>query len=283
MSAKIWKGTSIKPYTTYHIGGRARLLTVVYDSTTLAEAVGLCEPYCILGKGSNVLVSDDGFDGLVIVNAGDFLVREDDAVVCDSGLSLSRLSRYYAEQGLAGLAWACGIPASVGGAVIMNAGAFGGCMADVTLWADILRGGKEMRLTAEQLQFGYRTSSLGGKDVVLRIGLRAAVGDREQIAAQMAENLRVRRQKQPPGFSAGSVFRAAEGGLPAGKLIDEAGLKGLTAGGAKISEKHANFIVNNGYATAKDVRQLIDTAKAVVFANTGIRLHEEIRYIGDFY
>ena len=161
-----------------------------------------------------------------------------------------------------------------------NAGAFGGCMADCVISAEVLAGGKIRTLSADECAFAYRSSGICG--TVIRVTLKAESGNKDLIRAASENNLKTRRGKQPLGASAGSVFKAADG-VPAGKLIEEAGLKGLTVGGAEISEKHANFIINRGGADSGDVLALVNVARAAVYDKFGIKLEREIKLYGDFF
>lgn len=269
---------ALSAWTTYGIGGAARRLTVV---TRRAELIELAPVSLVLGGGSNVLVADDGYDGDVVINRYADISIRDGLVTVGSGMRLPRLCGYLAENGLSGLEFAVGIPASVGGAVKMNAGAFGACMADRLVSAEILADGKVKSLSAAQLGLSYRHSKLSDGDTVLSATFAFGRGAPAEIKARGAEYARLRRQKQPCGRSAGSVFKNPQGVAIAG-LIDEAGLKGLRRGGAVISPKHANFIVNDGGATARDVRALINTVKSELYARYGLNAQEEIIYIGEF-
>ncbi len=269
---------TLSAWTTYGIGGAARRLTVVDERARLIE---LAPDALVLGGGSNVLVSDDGYDGDVVINRYAEVNRRGHTVTVGSGMRLPRLCGYLAENGLSGLEFAVGIPASVGGAVRMNAGAFDGCIADRLVCAEVLTGGVVKCLSAAELGLSYRHSALKDGDVVLTATFALDSDASADVKARGAEYARLRRQKQPSGRSAGSVFKNPQGAAIA-RLIDEAGLKGLRRGGAVISPVHANFIVNDGGATARDVRALIDTVKAELAARYGVTAQEEIIYIGEF-
>lgn len=264
---------------TFLTGGNARRLAYAYLVDELAECAA--RGALVLGRGSNVLIGDSGYDGDVAINRTGCHAYVGETCVCDSGVLMSVLAREYADSGRTGLEWAYGLPGSAGGAAVGNAGAFGGCMADAVLSVTVLQDGKERELAAQECGFGYRTSTIAG--TVLRLTLRAKYGDAAAVRAACENNLRARRSRQPLGASAGSVFRAAEDGRAAGALIEQAGCKGLTAGGAQISPKHANFILNRGGATSGDVLQLMNTAQACVFDTFGVRLTREIKLLGEFY
>ncbi|MCL2675603.1 MAG: UDP-N-acetylmuramate dehydrogenase [Firmicutes bacterium] len=312
-------------HTTYRIGGKAKFFASVANLDELLRAMDLSEKRLILGRGSKVLVSDEGFDGVVIimrfegvgsrdrrlVECGEWSIgsgvkdewlgvrgqgsgaeKLDEArkgesefaqagtVYAGAGVGLSALSRFYAGRGLKGLEWACGIPASLGGALKMNAGAYGGDVAGVVQSADVLRGGRVVRLLTKECGFAYRTSKFQFGDVIFGAALIAERGDESEIARLRALYGEKRAAAQPAGYCCGSVFKAAE--KPAYTYIEALGLKGICIGGAQISEKHANFILNRGGAKARDVYNLIRTIKAEVFASFGVRLQEEVVYVGEF-
>lgn len=264
-------------WTTFGIGGVARRIDV---ARTRDELIGLSREGLVLGRGSNVLVSDDGYDGVVTVNRYEHIARDGDTAIAGSGTRLSALCMFLAENGLSGLEWAVGIPGSVGGAVCMNASAFGGEIADRLLYADVVRNGRLVRLSRDELEFGYRESAIGVADVVIDAAFALTADDRSRIKARGAEYAARRRATQPTGKSAGSIFKNPCG-VSVGRVLDEAGLKGLRRGGAEISQKHANIIVNTGGATARDVCGLIAVMKSVLLER-GIEAREEIIYIGDF-
>lgn len=263
---------------TFLTGGRAKRLAFAYNADELAEAAD--SGALVLGRGSNVLIGDCGYAGDAVVNRTNERVFEGGVCVCDSGVLISSLAREYMERGLSGLEWAYGLPGTAGGATVGNAGAFGGCMADCVISAEVLAGGKIRTVSADECAFAYRSSGICG--TVIRVTLKAESGNKDLIRAASENNLKTRRGKQPLGASAGSVFKAADG-VPAGKLIEEAGLKGLTVGGAEISEKHANFIINRGGADSGDVLALVNVARAAVYDKFGIKLEREIKLYGDFF
>lgn len=270
-------GNTLSDWTTFGIGGKARRISVAQSFDTLSE---LAATVLVLGNGSNVLVSDDGYDGDVVINRYSDVVRSGNLVEVGTGMSMPRLCKYLVENGLSGLEWAAGIPGTVGGAVVMNASAFGGSTADSLVYADVLRGGKLVRLENDKLEMGYRTSGIKSDDTVVRAAFELERDDPKAIGDRCAEYNRIRRLKQPAGRSAGSVFKNPVG-VSVGATLDRAGLKGVRRGGAAISKEHANIIVNTGGATARDVVWLIKLMKSTLEDN-GIYAQEEIRYIGGF-
>ena len=268
---------SLSAYTTFGIGGRARRISV---ARSRSELIDLAPDALVLGRGSNVLVSDDGYDGDVVINRYDDIVFNGDLVVAGSGACLASVSSAAARCGLSGLEWAIGIPGSVGGAVRMNAGAFGGAISDRLLYADVLRGGAVVRLGRGELGFSYRHSAIADDDVVIAAAFLLDNISAAVTLARCGEYTERRRSKQPSGKTAGSVFKNPSG-ISVGKVLDGAGLKGLRNGGAVISPVHANIIVNTGDATADDVCGLIRIMKGELEAR-GIEAKEEIIYVGGF-
>ncbi len=278
---RIRRNVKLKNYTTYHIGGEAERFAEVYETRDLIElASRRDENLLILGKGSNVLVSDGGFKGLVLIVRTGGVEFSEKLCVAEAGVGLSALSKRFYDNSFSGLEWACSIPGTVGGAVKMNAGAFGGCIADVLEFADVLRAGEVLRLNNAECGFSYRKSGFMPGDVILRAGFNFALSHKDILSACRKKYIEFRVRTQPSGYSAGSVFKAAD--KPAGWYIDNAGLKGLKIGGAAVSEKHANFIINTGSATAQNVAALIDCIKAEIMVRFGVELKEEIEYVGDF-
>ncbi len=268
---------SLSAYTTFGIGGRARRISI---ARSRSELIDLAPDALVLGRGSNVLVSDDGYDGDAVINRYDDIVFNGDLVVAGSGACLASVSAAAARCGLSGLEWAIGIPGSVGGAVRMNAGAFGGAISDRLLYADVLRGGAVVRLGRGELGFSYRHSAIADDDVVIAAAFLLDKISAAVTLARCGEYTERRRSKQPSGKSAGSVFKNPSG-ISVGKVLDGAGLKGLRNGGAVISPVHANIIVNTGDATADDVCWLIRIMKGELEAR-GIEAKEEIIYVGGF-
>ena len=271
-------------HTTFKIGGAADIMITVKSLEELQTAIGACKasavPYMILGNGSNLLVSDDGIEGAVIVLDGDFkeITVDGDAVTAGAGAKLSRLCTVALENGLSGLEFAYGIPGTVGGAMYMNAGAYGGEMKDVAVSVTALsRDGTVHEVPASEMQLGYRTSIFKTNgDIILFSEYKLQAGDRELIREQMDDVMGRRKSKQPLEYpSAGSVFKRPEGAF-AGTLIEQCGLKGKTVGGAQVSEKHAGFIINIGGATCGDVMELVRIVQDTVKEQTGYVLEREI-------
>ncbi|HIW74176.1 MAG TPA: UDP-N-acetylmuramate dehydrogenase [Firmicutes bacterium] len=276
-------------YTSFKIGGPADLLVTAPDAGAAGAALALCRrqdlPVLLLGNGTNMLVSDEGVRGVVLRLAGDAaqdVKVEGDTILCPAGLSLKALCRLARDSGLAGLEFAYGIPGTVGGAVYMNAGAYGGQMADVLLWADVLcRDGSLRRVPLREMKLGYRHSVfMEAAAVLVSAAVRLTLDDRAAVTGRMEEFLRRRREKQPLEYpSAGSFFKRPEG-YYAGALIESSGLKGLTVGGAQVSEKHAGFLINRGGATCADVRALAEQVQEKVLRDHGVRLEPEVRFVG---
>ncbi len=276
-------------YTSFHIGGPADLLVAPENLEELRDLLELGREYdvpvTIIGNGSNLLVRDGGIRGLVIKlgNAMTSLAVEGDRITAECGVSLAALAGRAAREGLTGLEFAVGIPGSIGGAVLMNAGAYDGEMAKVVERAEVLRpDGLVEELSNADLAFSYRHSSLQDRPgIILRAVFHLAPADRAAIQAKMADFTGRRPSKQPLELpSAGSMFKRPPG-YYAAALIDETGLRGYRVGDAQVSEKHTGFVVNRGHATAKDVLQLITDVQAKVFAARGVRLEPEVRIIGE--
>ena len=271
-------------HTTFKIGGAADVLITVGSIGELQTVLAACKadavPYMILGNGSNLLVSDEGIEGAVIVLDGDFkeISVDGTVVTAGAGAKLSRLCTVALENELSGLEFAYGIPGTVGGAMFMNAGAYGGEMKDVALSVTALTpDGEIVDYPAEALELGYRTSVFKKNDkIILFSKYNLHTGEREAIKAQMDDVMNRRKSKQPLEYpSAGSVFKRPEGAF-AGTLIEQCGLKGKTVGGAQVSEKHAGFIINVGGATCGDVMELVRQVQDTVQRETGYYLEREI-------
>lgn len=273
--------------TTFGIGGPALLLRP-RSRAELQAAMTLCreageEPF-ILGRGSNLLVSDSGISRPVIRLDGDFtaITREGNTLRCGAGASLIAVCRAAAENGLSGIEWGYGIPGSLGGGVYMNAGAYGGEMKDILTEVTFLDEAGEYRtLPAAELSLSYRHSIFEERPgtVIVEAVLTLTHGDPAAIRAAMEDYMSRRREKQPLEYgSAGSTFKRPVGNY-ASALVDQCGLKGLSVGGAEVSRKHAGFIINRGGATAADVRELIAEVQRIVREKTGYTLECEIKYI----
>lgn len=282
---KISLSHSLAPYTSMKVGGPADYFLEPKDKADLIAVVRFFQhngfPHMILGRGSNMIIHDEGIRGAVIgIESGLTRVAlEEELVMAESGARLTKLVDFCIQNGLAGLEWAAGIPASVGGAIVMNAGAHGSEIKDSLVDADVLRAGDVIRVPKEDAGFAYRTSSFT-KDVVLSGRFRLAKGDKEEILKRKSELMARRNATQPLNLpNSGSMFKNPSGTFAA-KLIEQAGLKGKRIGGAQISEKHANFMVNLGDARADDVIRLIDLARRTVYQNAGVLLELEVKLIG---
>ena len=275
-------------HTTFKIGGPADLFVTPDDADEIAEVLEACRaaevPYFVLGCGSDLLVSDEGYRG-VIISLTEGLVGvtvDGKEMSCQAGVGLREASEMACELGLSGLEFACGIPGSIGGACFMNAGAYGGCMADVLKSVRVLLAdGSVDTLGVDELNLGYRKSRIADEGmVVLSATFALKKGEPEEIRATMDELTRKREEKQPLELpSAGSTFKRPEGYF-AGKLITDAGLKGWQSGGAAVSQKHAGFVVNVGDATAADVHAVIEHVQDEVERQFGVRLQPEVRFLG---
>ena len=261
----------LKDHCFYHIGGRTR----AYFVKNIDDVASVySQNISVAGLGSKILFGD--IDRVAIMRLKEIRFSGN-RVYAQAGVSLPHLSHLCRLHGLSGLEWACGIPGSVGGAVKMNAGAFGGCIKDCIEDVTVFDG-KVRTVAKENLSMGYRT---GAKDcIVIGCTFNCFYDDKDKIFEKMKFFAAARRSRQPQGYSCGSVFVSAE--KPAGWYIDNAALKGLRAGGAVISSKHANFFLNDGNATAADVRRLIRIAKEKVYYKFGVELKEEIIYLGEF-
>ena len=274
-------------FTSFRVGGPARRMACPRNREQLVILMGLAEdcgarPF-VMGNGTNLLVPDKGLDRLVIRTARDMCevkTVDDVTIEADAGISLARLAVFAQSMALTGLEFAHGIPGSLGGAVFMNAGAYGGEMKQVVTEVTVLTADGIRRIPAEDCDFGYRHSAFSdGKSTILGAKLRLEQGDKVQIGAKMAELMGKRKASQPLEYpSAGSTFKRPEGYF-AGTLIQDTGLKGLTVGGAQVSEKHAGFIINIGGATCGDVRTLIRLVQDKVMEAQGVHLEPEVRII----
>ncbi|MDO4830585.1 MAG: UDP-N-acetylmuramate dehydrogenase [Clostridia bacterium] len=275
----------MKKHTTFKIGGNAdtyiKVKTLSKLSTILRECKDSDVDFLLLGNGSNLLVSDEGLNKAVIRLDGDFrniTLVDETTVYCGAGASLAYLCKFALRCGLSGLEFAWGIPGTVGGAVFMNAGAYGGEMKDVVYSVShITPDGKLGRTEKDDLGFGYRTSVYRKNGFIITgVTLKLKKGNADEIRAQMDDYLNRRNTKQPLEYpSAGSVFKRPEGNY-AGALIEQCGLKGKTVGGAQVSEKHAGFIINKSNATANDVKTLIKEVQTTVSEKTGYNLECEL-------
>lgn len=287
---KVLENEPMKNYLSFKVGGPADLLVMPDDADELIHAVGICKeegiPYYVIGKGSNVIVRDGGFRGVIIMISPNVSeVRVDGRFVyAEAGVSLADVAKEAADNSLTGMEFAAGIPGSLGGGVFMNAGAYDGDMSGIVESADVFdpEAGRVVTLNKEQLAFGYRTSAIQGTSrIILAAKLKLSQGDKESIKAKMEDFNNRRNDKQPLDLpSAGSTFKRPEGYF-AGKLIQDCNLQGTSLGGAKVSEKHAGFVVNTGDARAEDIINLIAIVQAVVLSQKGVSLEREVRIIGE--
>jgi UDP-N-acetylmuramate dehydrogenase len=282
----------LRRHTTFGIGGPADAYVVARSADDLGRIGAACRrhetPFFVLGSGSNILVGDAGIRGVVIENRARRVEQLPDADMttfrAESGASFAGLARHLAQQGWAGLEWAAGIPGTVGGAVVYNAGAYGGCLADVLVAIITANGKGERRIPASELGLVYRGSAFTrGRledQTILAAEFRLAPGDATELDRRVAELDERRLRAQPRGRSAGSVFKNAPE-HPAWWLIDQVGLRGHRIGDAQISPKHANFFVNAGQARAADVKALMDLAREKVRERFDIELQPEISLVGE--
>ena len=289
-SDNVYRNEPMKKHTTFRIGGPADYYLCPHSAKEIQKVVEICReekiPYFILGNGSNLLVSDKGYRGAVIQlwkNVSD--IRVDGCLIeAKAGASLAKIAAQALEEGLTGMEFAAGIPGTLGGAVVMNAGAYGGEMKDILKEALVMdEEGKIFTLEKENLKLGYRTSIVKEKGyIVLAATLELKPGNREEIRKLMEDLKQRRAEKQPLDMpSAGSTFKWPEGYF-AGKLIMDAGLRGFSVGGAQISEKHCGFVVNTGEASASDVLNLIREVQKRVRENSGVELETEVKFLGEF-
>ena len=290
LGCRIQEGEPLAPRTTFRIGGPADRL---YTLENLGQLKGLLKaleqgniPRMVLGKGSNLLVSDKGYRGAVLALAGEFQKVEllpGGRVLAGAGAPLASVCAFARDRGLSGLEFAWGIPGSIGGAAYMDAGAYGGEMKDVVVKVRHLTSdGREGEAQGEDLAFGYRKSRyVGSGEIITQVEFQLEPGDPAAIAGKMEELMGRRKDKQPYDMpSAGSVFKRPEGHF-AGTLIEQAGLKGRSVGGAQVSPKHAGFIVNTGGATCQDVLDLIALIQKTVQEKFGVALEPEVRVTGE--
>lgn len=295
---RIMEDAEMSKYTSFRAGGKALALVEVEDKEQLKAVLGFADkeniPHLLLGNGSNTLFKDSGYEGLVIKLGEGFAHVEvgnssrcqegkECEIVCGTSILMSKLARILQINGLAGFEFASGIPGSLGGAVFMNAGAYGGEMKDIvkTVKAISPDGLTERVFTNEEMNFAYRRSLLQQNGyIATEVTLRLAKGDSNEIAARIRELSEKRNSKQPVNYpSAGSTFKRPEGYF-AGKLIEDAGLKGLAVGGAQVSTLHSGFVINKGGATATDILQLIALVQNTVYDKFGVMLEPEVRIIG---
>lgn len=287
---KVLLDEPMKKHTTFRVGGPADYFLIPSSLEEVVGIVKLCEkekvPYYIVGNGSNLLVSDKGYRGVAIQlykNMSNVRIK-DAKIYAQAGASLAKIAGVAQENGLAGFEFAAGIPGTLGGACVMNAGAYGGEMKDVLLEVRALtKSGELITISGENLELGYRTSIFARKGfIVLEAVLQLERGEPELIKARMKELKDLRASKQPLEYpSAGSTFKRPQGFF-AGKLIQDAGLCGFQVGGAQVSEKHCGFVINIGGADAKDIDSLMRQVSDKVEERFGVRLEPEVKKLGEF-
>ena len=280
----------MKEYTTFRVGGEAECLLMIRQEEELAKLIPYLnrieQEYFILGNGSNLLVGDKGYRGIVLKFDGEMEQVSVDGthITAKAGALLSKVAATAKDNGLTGLEFAAGIPGSIGGGIVMNAGAYDGEMKQVVESVRVMDSdGQISVLDNDTMEFGYRTSIIKNRPfIVLEVVLQLAEGDREQIGARMEELMQLRRSKQPLEYpSAGSTFKRPEG-YYAGKLIMDAGLRGYRIGGAQVADKHCGFIINTGKATAADIREVIEEVQQRVKERFHVALEPEVVFLGDF-
>ena len=288
-----FRDIEMKDYTSFKAGGKAAEMVIVESVEELKEILAEIDqakrPYLMLGNGSNTLIKDSGFSGTV-VKLGDSFNQVQvhgetgEKLVCGCGALMSSVAKAALAESLTGFEFASGIPGSIGGAVFMNAGAYGGEMKDIVESVNLVsRDGKVLRtVSGEEMDFSYRHSILQETgEVAVSVVLRLSKGDAAEISETMRDLTKRRNEKQPVQYpSAGSFFKRPEGFF-AGKLIQDAGLRGLSVGGAQVSELHSGFIINKGGATATDIIDLMHLVQNTVFDKFGVKLEPEVRIIGD--
>lgn len=272
---------------TFRAGGTAKYYVIPDEYTKVRDVLRLCVeeniPYYVIGNGSNLLVQDDGFDGVIIEidSALAEIEINGNEIVAKAGAKLSKIAVKALNESLTGFEFAHGIPGNLGGAVTMNAGAYGGEMKDVLKWVKVLDNNGEMKtLKAEELELGYRTSIIvKEKMIVLEACIELHEGNRDEIEMHMKELMAKRKEKQPLEYpSAGSTFKRPEGYF-AGKLIQDAGLKGYRVGGAMVSEKHSGFVINYDNATATDIINLMKDVRKKVYEEFQVTLEPEVKIL----
>ncbi|HEY4527554.1 MAG TPA: UDP-N-acetylmuramate dehydrogenase [Candidatus Paceibacterota bacterium] len=283
------ENVSLKPFTVFQVGGPARFFAETRSKEEVIEALGWAKekqiPSFILGLGSNVLVSDRGFPGLVIKISGGKVSRDGALITAEAGAKMAEVVNFSLQNGLVGFEWAIGVPGTIGGSVRGNAGCFGSEMKDFVAGADVFDANaeRELKLSNSECRFSYRQSIFKEKPefVVLGVSLRLKSGGSGEAKERFGEFVKARVQSQDIGSkTAGCVFKNPSAEIRAGALVDKAGLKGTSIGGAAVSEKHANFIINTGAASAEDIVMLIGLIKERVHRKFDVFLEEEIQYVG---
>ncbi len=289
--AAVQENVLLAPYTSARIGGPADVLIMVKTANELMDVMTVLWerdiPYYVLGGGSNVLVSDKGVRGVVVLDRAkdvQFESGTQPSVWCEAGVVFSNLANRCASKGLSGLEWAATVPGTIGGAVYGNAGAFDGDMSQNLIWADVLTKNGRERFSVEQMQYGYRTSVLKRSHemaIILSALLRLKNASKDEVSAKINQFGERRKATQPPGASMGSMFKNPAGDH-AGRLIEAAGLKGTRSGNAEISTVHGNFFVNHGETKAEDVRALIRLVQKTVSEKFNVELELEVELVGEW-
>lgn len=277
-------------HTTFRVGGDAKCLVRINNKSQLIKLVPYLQltdqEYFILGNGSNLLVGDKGYPGIIVKLEGDMgsVAVDNDRMTVFAGVLLSKAASSARDHSLTGMEFASGIPGTIGGGIVMNAGAYGGEMKQIVESVEIMKlDGEIMVLDNDTMEFGYRTSVIKNRSfIILETVLKLNKGSQDEINSRMEELAYRRREKQPLDFpSAGSTFKRPDGYF-AGKLIMDAGLRGFSIGGARVSDKHCGFVVNSGNAKAMDVREVIEEVQQRVKEKFGVTLEREVIYLGEF-
>lgn len=289
--AAVQENVSLAPYTSARIGGLVDVLVTVKSADELADVTKVIweyeMPYYIIGGGSNVLVSDKGLRGVVVLNRAKevrFESGDQPTVWCESGVIFSNLANRCASKAMAGLEWAATVPGTIGGAVYGNAGAFGGEISENLIWAEMLTKNGREKFSAEQMGYGYRASVLKRGEInaiVLSALLRLKNSNKEEVSVKIEEFSERRKATQPPGASMGSMFKNPAGDH-AGRLIEAAELKGTRIGNAEISKLHGNFFINHGETKAEDIHALIRLVQKTVSEKFGVALELEVELVGEW-
>ena len=283
---KILEQEPMQKHTTFRVGGAAKYFAMPKNTEEIQALIAYCREqklsYYVLGNGSNVLFTDDGYDGMIIQigSAMSTIQVAGNSMYVQAGAILAKTAKLAYEEGLTGMEFAAGIPGSVGGAVVMNAGAYGGEMKDIVAYVDVLStDGALRRYTGAEMEFGYRHSIIDADKLVVGVGLTLNKGDKTAILDRMNELAEARRSKQPLEYpSAGSTFKRPEGYFAA-KLIDDSGLRGYRVGGAMVSDKHCGFVVNVDHASSADVLAVMKHVEEVVKEKYNVTLEPEVRVI----
>ena len=302
--AKIENNVDLKKYNTYHVGGKADYFTIAKSRQDLIDAFNFAKekqiPYAVLGKGSNVLVSSEGFRGLVAINKHNEIKRNEQSIWASAGTSIAALTKFTRDEGLSGIEFLAGVPGSLGGAIVGNAGCFGEKISDVLESVEFINeDGEAITLPKEKLGFSYRESAFkkSVKGIILGATLKLSESGSKEVEQKVEEILKKRSAKDPRGKTSGSFFknipeskasakilgeivvRGIDGNIPTGKLIDEAGCKGMKVGGAQVSTHNAGFIINTGDATTDDIKELAEQVKKKVYNKFGVEIEPEVRYL----